>query len=75
MPISSSHPRPFVAKKQLAMLYFPGDAPRTASVHLMRWIRRNADLSAALAATGYHPRDKYFSPRQVALVYEYLGEP
>lgn len=64
-----------ISKKQLALLYFPSDTPRTASAHLMRWIRRNTKLSQALALAGYRCRDKYFSPRQVELIYEYLGEP
>ena len=76
MPTTSTPPHGhFIAKNQLAMLYFPGDTPRTASVHLMRWIRRNAALVRALEETGYRPRDKYFSPMQVGIIYQYLGEP
>ena len=35
----------------------------------------NTELSARLAATGYIPTQRRFTPQQVKLLYHYLGEP
>ena len=65
----------FYSKKELAVLYFPDSEPRTATAHLMRWIANCKPLEAALRQAHCDPKAKYFSPRQVKLVVEYLGEP
>ncbi len=62
-------------KQELALLYFPGSEPRSASRHLMSWIRRNPALSQKLHALGYCPTNKFFTPRQVAAIITHLGEP
>ena len=62
-------------KKRLALMYFPESNPRVAVNHLMAWIHRCKPLWDALQATGYHPTCKNFTPRQVRLIAEYLGEP
>lgn len=62
-------------KKELALLYFPDSSPRTAVNHLMAWIHRCPDLPPALVATGYDKMAKAFTPRQISLIVEYLGEP
>lgn len=62
-------------KKELALLYFPYSAPRTAVNHLMAWIRKCARLWDELQATGYHVNSKAFTPRQVKAIVEQLGEP
>ena len=62
-------------KKELALRYFPDSMPRTAVNHLMAWIRRCPSLWQELAATGYEPTCKAFTPRQVKIITEMLGEP
>ena len=63
------------SKQELAMLYFPDSDPRTATCHLMRWIKRNQPLQQELKATGYYTHSKYFTTRQVCAIFDYLGEP
>lgn len=62
-------------KQELAMRYFPGDSPKVARDKLTRWINRCKPLSAAMARTHYRTTEKFYTPRQVALIFEYLGEP
>lgn len=61
--------------KELAGLYFPASSPRVATTQLRRWINRNNDLTEALAQTGLKKGQRLLTPRQVALILEYLGEP
>lgn len=62
-------------KKELAILYFPNNDPHTAVKNFMRLIRRCDMLWDALLASGYQPYNKTFTPRQVALVVEWIGAP
>ncbi len=62
-------------KQELALLYFPGSAPRTAVNHLTRWIRRSPSLCQKLRSMGYRPTSKFYTPRQVELIVSHLGEP
>ena len=77
-------------KSELAMLYFPdAGSAHTAVNHLsfqfikicqiikncMAWIHRNPELSEELMKMGYRKSDKFFTPKQVAVIAEYLGEP
>lgn len=62
-------------KKQLALMYFPDSNPRTAVKHLMAWIHLCVPLWDELLHSGYQPTSKSFTPRQVKLIIEYLGEP
>ena len=63
-------------KIELAMLYFPNAmTPSGALSNLNYWIRRNKELSKALRSCGMPPRSKSFTPRQVALIFNHLGEP
>ena len=40
-----------------------------------RWIEGNNELYNRLTHIGYHPRQRHFTARQTALIFEYLGEP
>lgn len=62
-------------KKELALMYFPDSAPRTAVNHLMAWIRRCTPLREQLNHAGYRTTSKCFTPRQVKAIVDQLGEP
>lgn len=65
-----------IRKTDLAMKYFPdATSPKIARDNLTRWINRCKALSMAMAQTGYRTSDWYYTPRQLALIYHYLGEP
>ena len=62
-------------KKELALMYFPDSQPRTAVNHLMAWIHRCTQLWKQLQETGDSSTSKAFTPRQVKVIVEQLGEP
>ena len=62
-------------KSELAMKYFPDSNPHVALNRLNAWIRRCQPLTEALADCNQSPHAKYFSPKAVRLITEYLGEP
>lgn len=63
-------------KSELALKYFPNAETTTGALsNLNYWIRRNRKLVKALRACGMPPRSKSFTPREVALIVKYLGEP
>ena len=67
-------PRP-MGKGELAMKYAPNLLPDSAVKRLNKWIRLHPQLTAALEATHYNPKQRIFTVRQVELIFEYLGEP
>ena len=63
-------------KSELAMLYFPhAQTAEGALSNLRFWIRRCRDLDEALKACGMARQSKSYTPKEVALIVEYLGEP
>ena len=62
-------------KKELALMYFPDSAPRTAVNHLRDIIRRYTWLWDELQAMGYNPNRKTFTPREVKAIVDELGPP
>ena len=60
---------------ELARLYFPNVAKKSASVQFRRWIVINKQLEATLIATGFKPGQKLLTPKQVAIMFEFLGAP
>ena len=63
-------------KSELALLYFPDAATTSGALsNLNSWIRGNRELYAALQSCGMPPKSKFFTPREVSLIFEYLGEP
>lgn len=63
-------------KSELALLYFPTAASaHTAVNHLMGWVRRCKRLTEELHKMGYVKSSKCFTPKEVALITEYLGVP
>lgn len=63
------------SKQELAMLYFPDAEPMCARKHLWRWICNCPQLVDRLNESRLSARSKIFTPRQVALIFDYLGEP
>ena len=61
-------------KQELALLYFPNAKPHAATNMLAEWIRRCTELRQQLALTGYRPKQRTFTMKQLTLIYEYLGE-
>ena len=62
-------------KAELAHLYNPHMPIVSAMRKLRAWIRHNERLAAALAEAGENKRDHSYTPRQVALIVDVLGEP
>ena len=62
-------------KKELALIYFPDSEPHTAVKHLMAWIRRCTQLWSQLQTSDYRISSKSFTPREVKVIINYLGEP
>lgn len=64
------------SKTELGLLYFPeATSKATARRHLMDWVKRCIPLWDELKKQGYQVGCQYFSPRQVGVIFEYLGEP
>ena len=66
--------RPYY-KSELAQAYAPDICPGAALNRLAMGIKPNPQLSEALAQTNYRVTQRMFTSRQVALIFEYLGEP
>ena len=63
-------------KSELALLFFPNaTTPIGALSNLNSWIRGNKQLSDELRSCGMPPKSKFFTPKEVALIFQYLGEP
>lgn len=66
--------RPY-SKSELAAAYSPEITHGAALNRFCRWIRRNVELHEALLKTDYIERQQIVTSKQVALVFQYLGEP
>lgn len=62
-------------KSELAQAYAPDITPNAALNRLALWIKSNGPLFKALHECGYSTNQRVFTSRQVALIFEYLGEP
>ena len=62
-------------KSELAQLYAPAIGERAACKKLLTWIKRNAELHDALLRSGLTPHSKEYTPYQVRLIVDALGEP
>lgn len=60
---------------ELACLYLPTLNKRSASNQLRNWINRNEALKKSLIAAGVQDRQKIYTPKQVQIIIEHLGEP
>ena len=62
-------------KSELAHLYNTNVCLKVALQILRRWIVYNPPLLQELEQEGYRARNRLLSPRQVATIIRYLGEP
>lgn len=62
-------------RTELAQLYSPTLAPGAAWRRLAEWIDRYPGLTVRLAASGYRPGSRSWTPAQVAMIVEAIGEP
>lgn len=62
-------------RTELAQAYCPDIAPESAWKKFRRWMRLFPGLEERLAAIGYTPRSRSFTPAQVRMIVEALGEP
>lgn len=62
-------------RTELAQLYSPGIDPQSAFRKLKQWIDRYPNLREALTAQGLSPRARSYTPVQVKLIVDALGEP
>lgn len=60
---------------EFAQLYFPGHTPVAAYKTMWKWIRNSRGLKAKLEAAGWVKFQKLYTPKQVAVLIEHLGEP
>lgn len=62
-------------KSDLALLYHPGMCGRSAMNKMRRWINRNSELKRRMKEAEVSPLTHQYTPRQVAILVEFLGEP
>lgn len=62
-------------RTELAQAYNPHLSPGVAWKKLSLWIHLYPELTERLKAIGYSPHQRVFTPRQVAMIVEALGEP
>lgn len=65
----------FVQKGDLASAYFPSLTPHSALNRLMQLIRDDGTLLDRLVDAGYRKMQRQFSPLQVDIILERLGNP
>ena len=62
-------------KGELALLYLPDVTPNAARRTLNAWINVSPGLSERLHQTGLTASSHYYTPAQVRMIVEALGEP
>jgi len=62
-------------KGELASLYMPDVSVPVARNYLCSWIKHNRKLNEELVEAGYTPRAKLLTPKQIHIIYKYIGEP
>lgn len=64
-----------VRKSDMAHRYNPESPVDSALKILRRWILHNRELHSELVKAGYSATQRSFTPKQVNILYKYLGEP
>ncbi|MBP1613188.1 MAG: hypothetical protein H6Q13_636 [Bacteroidetes bacterium] len=62
-------------KSELAAFYLPNITRKSAADTLKRWISKIPGLNNALQQAGLLPADRRYTPLQVQLIVNALGEP
>ena len=62
-------------KSELAQLYLPDITPCAARRTFNAWINLSPGLSDRLKAYGFSTKSHYYTPAQVRMIVEALGEP
>ena len=62
-------------KSELAAFYMPDISPKSAGEVMKKWIAKYPGLAEALAATGLESTDKRYTPAQIRMIVQALGEP
>jgi len=62
-------------RTELAQMYSPEVGPQAAWLRLREWMAFNKELAKRLREVGYDGHHRTFTPKQVGLIFEYLGEP
>ena len=62
-------------RMELASIYSPSIMPRSAWRRFQNWMEKSPDLLPRLYATGYDTNQRIFTPIQVRIIVECLGEP
>ncbi|MCR4811017.1 MAG: DUF4248 domain-containing protein, partial [Bacteroidales bacterium] len=65
----------FMFKQDLAQAYFPDRSKESAGKLLAREIHTNEPLMAELSRTAYSRPRKILSPKQIQIIFSFLGEP
>lgn len=60
---------------ELALMYFPHIQPKSASRQFSYWIRRDEELLEELSHTGHVKGQRLYSPLQVKIILDHLGDP
>jgi len=60
---------------EVALMFFPDIQPKSASRQLTRWIFRDDELMAELLQAGYTRGQRLYSPAQVSIIFDHLGDP
>ena len=67
--------RPY-SKRELARLYFPDTVNEESAIaNLRNLMKHNPHLIAELKGAYYKTYNKTFTPRQIGIIVQYLGEP
>lgn len=62
-----------MTRREVAMRCFDDSPnPIVAVARLKRWLRADPQLLRELEASGYRPRVRFFTPRQVRILRKYL---
>lgn len=64
-----------VGKSQLAKAYSTELSYDSARKRLISWMDRHPTLMKRLEATGYRRNSRVFTPAQVKIIFDCLGEP
>lgn len=63
------------SRNELACMYMPNLSMRSAQRQLNLWLTKNERLKQRLLKAGADEKTRFYTPRQVEIIFEELGEP